>query len=274
MESWCVEYIDNIYRYIHDDVFKNKDVLMRNLRVFKYNTDLEWFNCCLIAKKDNETGFIVNTLKRWNDLLERNDSLELKESSKYIKLLKPKIDPERSCLEFETIDTCFLNDIKSDGLTYFRRATIMDVVSEFENYDEMLKLLKEDWLKKFFECYLKLFDFYYVANEELKNFYMQILEFAFGYDFEVEIEEEMISLDNNPIDKLYIYRNIHNLVVSFHIVLKAYFIRLNEVYMNITEMGLEYLMENNLDKGRLTNKIKEMSQALDGGMEESIERDN
>ena len=49
MESWCVEYIDNIYRYIHDDVFKNKDVLMRNLRVFKYNTDLEWFNCCLIA---------------------------------------------------------------------------------------------------------------------------------------------------------------------------------------------------------------------------------
>lgn len=273
MESWCIEYIDNIYNYIRDDVFKDKDVLMRNLKTFKYNTDLEWFNCCLIAQKENESSVNVNTLNRWNGLLGSETSLNLKESSEYLKLLKPKVDIENSTLDFETIDTCFLNDLDKDGLSYFRRASIMDVVVDFENYDEMLKLLQEGWLNKFFECYLKLFDFFYVANDELKSFYIQILKYAFGYDFEREVKEELISLEDNPIDKLYIYRNIHNLVVSFHIVFKAYLTKLNEIYLNISEMGLDFSMENNLDKGRLTNKIKEMNQALESSME-SIERDD
>ncbi len=259
MEKWISDSINDIYKYIREEAFNSSNELKRNLKVFKYNSELEWFNCCLIAKQKKDL-FAVNTMKRWESLVGEKD-LKLKESSSFLQLLKPSFNQEKNNLDFIPLDTCFLSDIENEYLVYTKSTSIMETIYKYDSYEEYLKLLKEDWQTTYLECYLKLFDFYYVANEELKDFYMQALRYTFSEQLDMKRNEDLFVLDENPIDKLYIYRNIHNLIVSFHIVYKAYLERLSDIYLVILNMDLDK-SKMYLDKEKISEKVERFTQDI------------
>lgn len=42
--------IDKVYEHIEKTPFSSVEEMKRDLEVMKHNTDLEWFNCALIAQ--------------------------------------------------------------------------------------------------------------------------------------------------------------------------------------------------------------------------------
>ena len=49
MEENIKKILDQIREHIINCAFKDKSIFIRNIKVMKFNTELEWFNCALIA---------------------------------------------------------------------------------------------------------------------------------------------------------------------------------------------------------------------------------
>ena len=63
MEENIKKILDQIREHIINCAFKDKSIFIRNIKVMKFNTELEWFNCALIAMDCRPSNrFIVNTL--------------------------------------------------------------------------------------------------------------------------------------------------------------------------------------------------------------------
>lgn len=241
MQDEVKKTIAEISEYI-DSVFKNKDVLMRNVRAMKFNADLEWFNCAIIAKKQNKSNMVVvNTIYNWEYILENEDGLELYDGKKPVRLLKPVYSSSNNTLSFEFIDTYYLDDFKNIKNVKYKKLSAVDtVIADHKNFLELQHILKNGWQDIFIESYLKQFDFYYLASEELKTFYHELLTFIFGEELVLDSPKSVGALNEKSIpNKIAIYKHMHELISCFHIAYKSYLDELDTLYREIPDLSLD-----------------------------------
>lgn len=230
--------IDGIYEYIRNDVFSDPQLLMHNMKVIKFNPNLEWFNCAMIASQHrNDYSVFVNTLERWELIceLEENQQLELVHSRKPVKLFYPFYNEEENLFDFSLLETWFLKDFTNTyNVSYFKKSSISIVIEKYQDYSKMIGLLNKTWQNTFLQCYLELFDFYYSANEDLRKFYFQILLYTFGEELRITELEPFVLYENLKLDKLYIYKNLHDLISSFHLALDVYLSNVSKLYHDLS----------------------------------------
>lgn len=267
MNAETTDTIKNIYSYIQNYFLSNQIVFSRNLKVMKFNTDLEWFNCASIAVNIRNGAYeqvIVNTIEGWESVLESEHELSLIESDiKGIPLLNPCYSEEDDYLTFDILDTYYLMDFKIDfNLKYKRKSAISIVLENYKEYLSMLNLLKDGWQDIFLNNYLKLFEFYYLADEPLKRFYLETLRLVFAEELHIK-DDTFHKLENEEYDLITIYRNVHELITSFHVAYKTYLNSLEKVYR---EIGIE-LEQIAITHSNVYERIKQLS-----GQQQELER--
>ena len=113
MEENIKKILDQIQQHIINCAFKDKSFFIRNIKVMKFNTELEWFNCALIAMDCRPSNrFIVNTLQRWDYILGTDDENKPFLNAKPVKLLKPVYEKDNNTFYFDLIDTYYLDELE------------------------------------------------------------------------------------------------------------------------------------------------------------------
>lgn len=244
MDANVKRIIEKQYRYINDTVFSNTSEFLRNIKAMKFNTNLEWFNISIIASSPNKGGsVVVNTVSGWESVLEveTQSPLQLKDKNKHpVLLLEPSYDNESDHLTFIPLNTYYLDDFKiPKGIHYTRMSSIDLVIDNNDNYDSICRILKNGWQDTFLKCYLQIFDFYYYSSEEVKNFYFFVLKFIFSEELHISEIGDVKELNSCELDLLAIYRNIYELITSFHLAFNMYLEGLDIVYREIETLNLD-----------------------------------
>ena len=227
MNAETQEVLTSLYSYIRNYALSDSQSFIRNLRVIKSNTDLEWFNCALIAQQKRigaEHAVVVNTIEGWEYIMEieglkiRNDSI------KPLCLLSPVYFEEENYLTFNLLDVYYLDDFEPiSNRSYTRMSAIGQVLQEYKKeYPSLLHLLKEGWQETFLQKYLMLFDFYRKAEKNMQTFYMQSLKMVFGKELHIKGDKIVSIPDLKKNDALSVYKNLHECIVSFHIAYASY----------------------------------------------------
>lgn len=243
MNENVIEIIKQIHEYIEDSAFKTEGVFVRNIRVMKFNTDLEWFNCALIAMNFQPSNrVIVNTLQGWDSILEFEEENKPMLNSPPVRLLKPVYDSVKHTLHFDLIDTYYIDQIDGfmhNKVNYVRDSSIERVIKKKENYDTLLKVLKYGWQDIFVESYLKLFDFYHFSNNEKRLFYKNLLMYVFGEELRIVKPHTLSSLKIEDGKKLTVYKHMHEVISCFHIALQSYLDDLDALIIEIGDLTIE-----------------------------------
>lgn len=243
MNENVVKLIKQIHEYIVGSAFKTESIFVRNIRVMKFNTDLEWFNCALIAMNFQASNrVIVNTLQGWDAILEFEEENKPVLNISPVHLLKPVYDNINHTFHFDLIDTYYIDQIDGfmhNKVNYVRDSSIERVIKKKENYDKLLKVLKYGWQDVFVESYLKLFDFYHFSNNEKRLFYKNLLMYVFGEELRIVNPHTLSSLKIEDDNKLTVYKHMHELISCFHIAFQSYLDDLDALIIEIGDLTIE-----------------------------------
>lgn len=273
MKKDVVEIIDQLREYITNDVFKDEGTFVRNIRVVKFNTELEWFNCALIGMCNFPSNrIVVNTLQGWDYVLGSEVLNKPLGNSSPVKLLKPVYDRDNNTLQFTLIDTYYIDQLEGfvyEKVKYVRESSIGRIIDKKENYEDIKRILKNGWQDIFIESYLKLFDFYYLSNKERRSFYKNLLKYVFGEELGIETPQTLSSLKVEKEHKITLYKQLHELISCFHIAFQSYIDELDDLQKEIGVLTIEqprlrsdaYQMMEKMSKG-VSLKEQEEEQSL------------
>ena len=238
MNAETQEVLNSLYSYIRNYVFNDSGAFIRNIRTIKSNTDLEWFNCASIAQQKrsgNENAVVVNTIAGWEYIMEEEEMHLVDEMIKPIPLLSPTYFEEENYITFDLIDTYYLSDFMPvSNRSYTRLSAIGKVIKNYDKeYIHLLNLLKEGWQIVFIQHYLELFDFFKNSDEQTKTFYAQTLTIVFGKELHITGDKTISMPSLKEKDVIQVYKNVYEIIVSFHIAYSNYLQALNRIDRNI-----------------------------------------
>lgn len=243
MEENIKKILDQIQQHIINCAFKDKSFFIRNIKVMKFNTELEWFNCALIAMDCRSSNrFIVNTLQRWDYILGTDDENKPFLNAKPVKLLKPVYEKDNNTFYFDLIDTYYLDELeisKHKKVKYTRKSSIERVIDKKKNYAEFERILKNGWQDIFIESYLKMFDFYHFSDKAKQMFYKNLILFVFGEELKIKTPHEFSSIKFKDEEKITVYRHLHELISCFHIAFQSYLDELEALQKEIGDLSVE-----------------------------------
>lgn len=258
--------INDIERYINQGVFNQLNSFIRNLTTMKYNTDLEWFNCAIIAKESKDDEVIVKTKEQWAVYYESDRELEESGDNHPINLLFPYFDEREDMITFKLQKTYFRRAfIINHNYKFYVFSSIERVIKEYD-YMKLRQQLKENWEIKFIEQYLKKFQFYHESSEVERNFYKKILLITYGAALDVVVPEEnrnIKEISDLSIEPISLYKRIHSIITEFHLYVEYFLVHLKNKYNTIKQ--LEILREQEIPEGY------ELLNLLELGKEEDID---
>lgn len=251
MKRSTIEWIDYITHYIRYNVFTNAKQLTTNLIVMKYNPTFEWFNCARISKSvETDNDIFVNTKEGWENML----GWEIREQEKQemirscVPLLYPLYDPRQRKIEWSLLSTYPLRAFLMDEKPILHHVSAIDKVLQNNKYSSIVSYLKNGWHRSMFKQYLSTFSFYYESRPEMIEYYLKILTISFGANLKIPEEKGDCKIPEScTLKEETVYKNIHELVTTFHTFFRHYLNVLTEMEPRMKEIG--YLKETNTYDG-------------------------
>lgn len=258
------EMIAERYQYIENNVFDDVNQLSRNLKVMKYNTDHDWYNCSIISQYEgkDESEVRVYNLYKWREIFEENMNICVPRPGKRVFLLIPVFyeDEEQGTLNlrFDSEEFYYLSALSNNANKTYLCKSQAEVAMEKYELTKKSSILKKGWQERLLEDYLNKYQFYKNAKDQTKEFYRSIMLYTFGSNLLIETHKIGLKYPEYEKDKITIYRNIHQLITSFHIAFKTFLALLNENHRELQEKGLVedrafrngYERLKQLDRGR------------------------
>ncbi|WP_276930874.1 hypothetical protein [Faecalibaculum rodentium] len=173
--------VDEVYEYVTEVSFSSVQEMKRNLEVMKYNIDLEWFNCALIAKaKVLDHPVFCFPLHVWQHIFpEANIMPSDPPGDGQIMLLVPRFHIISCSLDFELIPSFFQDALSIRNLHYARSS-----MAEYNAMKYRLKrykpVLPKNWQRKLVTQYLAKMPFYDSKHTSEAMFYRDVLLFLFS----------------------------------------------------------------------------------------------
>lgn len=251
MKTVTIEWIDYVTRYIRNNVFTNAKQLTTNLIVMKYNPTFEWFNCARISKNaETDDDIFVNTKEGWENFLGTEIAEQGKEEMNRcrVPLLYPLYLLETRRIEWDILNTYPLRAFLIHQKPELQHKSAIEKVLEKHKFENICPYLKAGWHKMMFQQYLSTFQFFYEASNEMKEYYVKMLIISFGSNLKIPEEKGTYRLPENcTLKEEMVYRNIHELVTTFHTFFAYFLSVLQDMQPRMKEIG--YLKDVNMYNG-------------------------
>lgn len=226
------------YTYL-DQVFKDVKTLTRNLKVMKFNTDHDWYNCSIISQfqSRNENEVRVYSIKRWQEIFQENLNIIVPLSGQRVFLLEPIFDEEDCLLNFKPKEFYYSSYLSNNQKKVYRCKSQAQAAMEEYSLKKNASLLKKGWQEQLLDDYLNKYSFYVEADEQMKEFYRNIMLYTFGSNLLIETRRIKLKIPESK-DNLSVYRNIHQLITNFHIAFKTFLSLLDENHRELKDKGV------------------------------------
>ncbi|WP_304862920.1 hypothetical protein [Faecalibaculum rodentium] len=215
--------IDKVYEHIEKTPFSSVEEMKRDLEVMKHNTDLEWFNCALIAqaKLRNDPVFAF-PLHVWAQTFPKeNIQPSDPPGDGQIMLLVPRFYITSCSLDFDLIPVFFQDALSVRNLQFSRASK-----AEYNVRKYRMKWLKpflpKNWQRKLVSQYLNQLPFYDPGQHSEASFYRDILLFCFQQELMINTAPDLKLGTIPPSKRVEVYQNIHLAVSEFHKAVSQY----------------------------------------------------
>ncbi|WP_290452005.1 hypothetical protein [Faecalibaculum rodentium] len=215
--------IDKVYEHIEKKSFSSVQKMKRDLEVMKYNTDLEWFNCALIAQAELiHNPVFAFPFHVWEQIFpDANIQPSDPPGDGQIMLLVPRFYITSCSLDFDLIPAFFQDALSIRNLQY-SRASKAEYNAKKYHLKRYKLVLPKNWQRKLVNLYLEKMPFYDSKHTSEASFYRTVLLLCFHQELMMDDVPDLKLDVIPPSRRIEVYQNIHLAISQFHKAVSQY----------------------------------------------------